>query len=549
MRRRNGTIIMKHCRFWNVGRQDYRKSWSLQQELVEARKRDLVPDSLVQVEHSPVVTLGRFKGEDHLLLSREALAEKGVELVPSDRGGDVTYHGPGQLVMYPVLQLSEDERSVSNYLRRLEEVGLRALAHFGLHGERVDGMTGVWVGGKKILAIGVRLSRWVTSHGLALNVCNDLEPFSYIVPCGLRGKEVTSLSKELGRDVSVDEAAAATRQAFEDVFERHVVATPEVRYEETDAEIEWRTERPHRLPPWLKMTLPYGSNHVSVDRAVHDRRLNTVCESARCPNLGECWSVHRTATFMILGNRCTRFCRFCSVPSGKPDAWETDEPERVADAAAELGLAYVVLTSVDRDDMPDLGAEAFARTIRALRDRIPGVRVEVLTPDFQGNPDCVATVLDARPDIFAHNLETVPSLYRYVRPGSHYYWSLDVLREAAQAGVTSVKTSLMLGLGESTDEILNVMSDARDVGVDIVTLGQYLRPTPKHHEVKRFLPPSEFKALKTTGESMGIAWVESGPLVRSSYHASDQATALAKGGKSAAATSSKGVAASAAFDV
>jgi len=523
---------MVDCRLWDVGTRDYRSVLGLQQELAEARKRDLIGDALVRVEHPPVVTLGRFKGAEHVHLPAAELRRKGIELVRSDRGGDVTYHGPGQLVLYPILKLEGPERDVAGYLRGLEEVGIRTLARFGLRGERVPGMTGVWVGGRKILAIGVRLSRWVTLHGLALNVDPDLTPFSYIVPCGLEGKEVTSLARELGRPVSMDEAAAESLAAFESVFGRRLVADPDLVVEEDEQERRWREDRPRRLPPWLKMRLPFGANHVAVDRAVHGNRLHTVCESARCPNLGECWSEHGTATFMILGNRCTRHCRFCSVPSGTPDPWETDEPERVAQAAAELGLRYVVVTSVDRDDMEDLGAAAFARTIRALRRAIPGVRVEVLVPDFQGRADCVRTVLEARPDVFAHNLETVPSNYRSVRPGSRYSWSLEVLHEAARAGVSRVKTSLMLGLGERSAEVLNVLRDAHGVGVDIVTLGQYLRPTPRHHEVVRFVPPSEFREWKRRGEALGLAWVESGPLVRSSYHAAEQSDAL--GGPAAA---------------
>jgi len=531
---------LRECRLRDAGRMDYRSAQSLQEELAGARRDDLVPDSVIRVEHSPVVTTGRFRGEDHLLRSRAELEAAGVEFVASDRGGDVTYHGPGQIVLYPILKLRADERSVDGYMRRLEEVGIRTLAAFGLRGERVDGMTGVWVNGRKIQAIGVRLSRWVTQHGLAFNVDVDLEPFSYIVPCGLSGREVTSLERELGRPISTAEVAPVLERSFEEVFDRKLTVEPSFAHEATEQERNWRRERPNRLPPWLKMKLPFGDKHVAVDRAVHERRLNTVCESARCPNLGECWGEHRTATFMILGNRCTRFCRFCSVPSGRPEPWEEDEPRRVAEAAAELGLRYVVVTSVDRDDLPDLGAGAFARTIFELRAAIPGVRVEVLTPDFRGRADCVRTVLDAEPDIFAHNLETVPSRYRYVRPGSHYYWSLGVLREAARSGRTHVKTSLMLGLGETSAELVDVLADARDAGVEVVTLGQYLRPTSKHHEVVRFLPPSEFAAWKRHGEAMGIRWVEAGPLVRSSYHAAEQSDALGSRAGSAGASPGPG---------
>jgi lipoic acid synthetase len=523
---------MTLCRFQDVGVQDYLRSFGLQKELVEARKRDLVPDSLFQVEHPPVVTLGKFHGNRHLRVPVAFLRERGIAYVQSDRGGDITYHGPGQLVLYPILKLEGNERGVADYLRRLEEMAIRVLARLGLRGERAPGMTGVWVGGRKIMAIGVRISRWVTCHGIAFNVNTNLEHFSWIVPCGLEGKEVTSLERELRRPVRIPDIAPLFREAFEEVFGRTLVRDRPFEVEETEEERTWQEKRPNRLPPWLKMKLPAGGKFLAVDEAVHSRRLHTVCESARCPNLGECWSDHRTATFMILGNRCTRFCRFCSVPSGRPDPWESDEPERVAEAAAELGLDYVVVTSVDRDDLPDLGAEAFARTIRAIRARRPGTKVEVLTPDFRGNVDCVRTVLDARPDVFAHNVETVPSLYRTVRPGSQYAWSLEVLRAARALGGPSVrvKSSLMAGLGESRDELLAVFAHLRDLGVDIVTLGQYLRPTRKHHPVVRFLSPSEFREWKRRGEAMGIPWVESGPLVRSSYHASVQESALEPAG-------------------
>jgi len=519
---------MDSCRLIDVGTQAYSRTFGLQKELVEARKLDLVPDSLIQVEHPPVVTLGKFHGSRHLRVPVAFLEERGVAYVQSDRGGDITYHGPGQLVLYPILRLGGGERNVADYLRRLEELGIRVLARYGLRGERAPGMTGVWVGGRKMLAIGVRISRWVTSHGLAFNVDPSLEHFSWIVPCGLEGKEVTSLARELDRPVAMAEVASHFQEAFEEVFGRTLTRQAPFAVRESEEERRWAEDRPGRLPPWLKMKLPSGGKFLAVDDAVHRRRLHTVCESARCPNLGECWGDHRTATFMILGNRCTRFCRFCSVPSGRPDPWESDEPERVAEAAAELGLDYVVVTSVDRDDMPDLGADAFARTIRAIRTRRPGVKVEVLTPDFQGREDCVRTVLEAEPDVFAHNVETVPSLYRTVRPGSRYAWSLEVLRTARRLalGAARVKSSLMLGLGESPNEILGTLADLRDVGVEIVTLGQYLRPTPKHHAVVRFLSPSEFLEWKRRGEALGIPWVESGPLVRSSYHASVQEASL-----------------------
>ncbi len=257
--------------------------------------------------------------------------------------------------------------------------------------------------------------------------------------------------------------------------------------------------------------------------------LHTVCESARCPNMGECWD-HRTATFMILGNICTRACGFCAVPSGRPlGAPDPDEPERVAEAAAKMGLRYAVVTSVNRDDQPDGGAEIFARTIRQIRERVPGCKVEVLIPDFRGNWDALKTVIDARPEVLNHNMETVPRLYRRVRKGAVYERSLELLRRAKEiardmsASVpVPTKTGMMLGLGEEREEVLDAMQDIVAQGVDILTLGQYLQPTREHLPVARFVHPDEFTEYKRLGEEMGFKHVESGPLVRSSYHAFEQ---------------------------
>jgi len=263
--------------------------------------------------------------------------------------------------------------------------------------------------------------------------------------------------------------------------------------------------------------------------------LHTVCESARCPNMGECWD-HRTATFMILGNICTRACGFCAVPSGKPlDAPDQDEPERVAEAAAKMGLRYAVVTSVNRDDQADGGAEIFARTIRQIRERVPGCKIEVLIPDFRGNWDALGMVIAARPEVLNHNMETVPRLYRRVRKGAVYERSLELLRRAkemsrATPGIVSnavptpmpTKTGMMLGLGEERDEVLGAMRDIVAQGVDILTLGQYLQPTREHLPVVRFVHPDEFAEYKRLGEKMGLKHVEAGPLVRSSYHAFEQ---------------------------
>ena len=272
-------------------------------------------------------------------------------------------------------------------------------------------------------------------------------------------------------------------------------------------------------PSWLRQRVPAGENYRELKSLVRNLRLHTVCESAACPNVGECWS-RRTATFMILGNVCTRRCGFCAVQKGAPPAVDYDEPRRVAEAAASLGLRYAVLTSVNRDDRKDGGAELFALTIRALRERLPECRVEALIPDFQGSHAALDVVLEAAPDVLNHNLETVPRLYRQVRLGARYERSLELLERAKRISpATPVKSGLMLGLGETIGEVLGVMRDLRAHSVDILTLGQYLRPSPKHLPVVRYVPPEEFDELRRAGLEMGFAHVESGPLVRSSYHA------------------------------
>ena len=277
-----------------------------------------------------------------------------------------------------------------------------------------------------------------------------------------------------------------------------------------------------RKPEWLKIRAGGGPRFASVKQAVEERGLHTVCQEARCPNMGECWG-HGTATFMILGDICPRGCRYCAVDKGMPTELDLDEPAKLADAAAEMGLSYVVITSVDRDDLADGGASIFAESIRAIRERSPGTSVEVLIPDFRGNPDALRAVLDARPDVLNHNVETVPRLYRRARGGGVYATSLELLARARAAAPGMVtKTGMMLGLGEETAEVLAVMRDLVERDVDILTIGQYLRPTEWHLPVDRFVHPDEFAELARIGETMGFAHVEAGPLVRSSYRADRQ---------------------------
>ena len=279
--------------------------------------------------------------------------------------------------------------------------------------------------------------------------------------------------------------------------------------------------RPRR-PEWLKVTMAGGEGYTRVMDLVQGHRLHTVCQSARCPNIGECWG-RGTATFMILGDTCTRHCRFCSVTSGRPAGYDLDEAERVSDAIARLKLKHVVVTSVTRDDLKDHGSEVYRRMIVRIREKSPGTTVELLIPDFRGHREPLERVLSARPDVLGHNVETVPRLYRRVRPGTQYPRSLGVLKMSKEiAPEIRTKTGIMVGLGEEPEEVRQVMRDAREVGVDIFTVGQYLQPTRDHLPVDRFVHPDEFRMYKEYGVGeLGFRHVESGPLVRSSYHAEE----------------------------
>ena len=278
-----------------------------------------------------------------------------------------------------------------------------------------------------------------------------------------------------------------------------------------------------RKPAWLKVRAPGGSNYVEVKRLLRDLELHTVCEEAHCPNVGECWE-HRAATFMILGDVCTRNCAYCAVAHGTPAPYDPEEPVRLAEAVARMGLRHVVITSVDRDDLPNGGAESFARCVVEIRRRLPETSVELLTPDFKGSDAALEMVLAAEPDILNHNLETVDRLYRIARPGGRYARALRLLRRAKEmAPEQTTKSGLMVGLGEEWDELIGAMRDLRAQGVDLLTLGQYLRPSDGHLPVARFYTPAEFAQLRETGLTMGFRHVESGPLVRSSYHAWEQA--------------------------
>ena len=276
-------------------------------------------------------------------------------------------------------------------------------------------------------------------------------------------------------------------------------------------------EPKRRRPGWLKARVPGGEQYSKIKNLIGQQRLHTVCEEARCPNMGECWSAG-TATFMILGDTCTRSCGFCAVKTGRPGSLDWDEPRRVADAVKQMGLRHAVITSVNRDERKDGGAPIFAETIRLIREDVPGCKIEVLIPDFKGAEEALNIVLDAQPDVLNHNVETVPRIYKIVRPQAKYRQSLELLHRSKRRGFLT-KSGMMVGIGEEPDEVLQVMRDLREMECDILTIGQYLQPTKNHLPIERFVHPDEFTMYREEGTKMGFKHVESGPLVRSSYHA------------------------------
>jgi lipoyl synthase len=504
-----------------LGRVRYRDAHALQRALFEH------PDGewLLLLEHPHVYTLGVRADLTHVLVPP---ASVGAELVRTDRGGDVTYHGPGQLVGYPIVTAPSGSDAIPRYVRAVEQLLIDVLADLGLPGAaRLAGYPGVWVGidgpaPRKIAAIGVRVTRGRTMHGFALNVDPDLAMFEHIVPCGIADKAVTSLAAE-GVRVSMRAVVDAVSRRAAEAF--GVVAGIERQ------DVAWNRPLPlehplavdERKPEWLRAKVRMGGGFLRLKHTMRDLDLVTVCEEAGCPNIFECWAAG-TATFMINGERCTRACGFCLVDTRQPIALDPEEPDRVAEAVARMGLAHAVVTAVARDDLPDGGAAAFGATIDAIRRRCPGTAVEVLIPDCKGDPAALDRIFEARPDVLNHNLETVARLQRKVRPSAGYARSLAVLARAKAAGLTT-KSGIILGLGERDDEVAGALADLRGAGVDIVTLGQYLRPTARHLPVDRWVTPAEFDALRSVGEALGFAHVEASPLTRSSYHAREAAQA------------------------
>jgi lipoic acid synthetase len=414
------------------------------------------------------------------------------------------------------------------------------------------GYTGVWTDQGKVAAIGVRVARRVTMHGFALNLHPDMSFFGMMNPCGIADRPVTSLSALVGRKVSLEEAIEKLIPHFEEAFgyettEIQLAAFARGQGRRSGFEVdrlleagtfspEKRSEEPLTIngrlpgepprPQWMRVTARLDGDYLELKKMMRGLELNTVCEEANCPNIYECWGMG-TATLMILGDKCTRACSFCNVTTGKPTEFDVFEPFRAAEAIAKMNLKHAVITSVNRDDLDDGGAGIFAHTITESRRRSPATEIEVLIPDFKGDREALQTVMDAVPEVLNHNTETVLRLQRDIRTSASYGRSLALLWRAKQMSPDGLtKSGIIVGMGETREEVLGTLADMRAVGIDIITIGQYLRPTSRHRPIHRYVHPDEFAEYKLYGEGRGIPHVESGPLVRSSYHAKESREAV-----------------------
>jgi len=434
------------------------------------------------------------------------------------------------LVFYPILHLpaaptcvgrhrgkQELGLGITEYIRKLETIGIELLEQIGVAAHRRKGFPGLWMfrensNFNKIASIGVRISKSVTYHGMAINIQNDLSIFDLLIPCGLEGVEMTSVLKETGKRHSMSEL----KKKLSQLLIKHFSAPNEPQV---------TSDGIRKLPPWLRRPLPTGETYKKVENILNTLNLQTICNNANCPNRGECWS-RGTATVLILGNICTRNCKFCSVSTGKPAPPDPREPSRLAEMAKQMHLKYLVITSVNRDDLPDGGASHFRDCINYVRKICPDIKFEILTPDFRNCQTKAMKVLrDAMPFVFAHNIEMVPSLYPVARAGGDYQRSLNLLKAAKQdLNGVQTKSSIMLGLGETDAEVEQALKDLRDVGCDKVTIGQYLKPSKDSLEVIEYINPEKFDYWKQKAIDLGFSWIISSPFARSSYFAEQQNT-------------------------
>lgn len=529
-----------------LGNLPYSEALILQKGLKESVAGEHNPyDYLLLLEHNNVITIGRTGDTNNLLLDSEELEKKGIEFFETDRGGDVTFHGKGQLIGYPIMRL-QDPKKVIPFVRSLEQTIIKTLGSFDIDAFSKEDDTGVWTSEGKIASIGVKVSKWTTYHGFALNIFDKLEGFDFINPCGNQEEKIASVHT-FNTEISFDDVVNKITETFtaefgyEDVGIQMSQFTPTQLKKHKKHEIDEMLDKgvfqknnnlvpitikgllpnePER-PEWMKVKANLGKDYRDLKNLISEKKLNTVCEEASCPNIYECWSMG-TATFMIMGDTCTRACGFCDVNTGKPNDLDELEPLRVAESVLTMGLTHAVITSVNRDDLLDGGSQFFAQTINEVKRLNPSTSVEVLIPDFKGDKDAIDNIIEASPEVLNHNLETVPRLQREIRTAASYGRSLSLLQYAKESAfLGKTKTGLIVGMGEEFEEVIAVLEDLSQINVDIVTIGQYLRPTAKHRPIHRYVDKEEFIKYKSIGESFGIPHIESGPLVRSSYHAKD----------------------------
>ena len=529
-----------------LGKLPYSEAYDLQLGLHRSVSQEpSIDDYLLLLEHNKVITSGRSSKENNLLVTINQLNELGIEYFETDRGGDITYHGDGQLIGYPIIRLS-DPKKVIPFVRDLENVIIDTLGKFNIDSFTKEDDTGVWTSKGKIASVGIKVSKWTTYHGFSLNIFDSLDGYDLINPCGNQLEKMTSIH-QFNSDISFEEVAIIISDNFSKIFgysdvdkqfsqftPRQLKRTKEfnidqmvkngvfkINQNKIPVTIKGVLPSEPKRPEWMKVKANLGTDYVALKNLLSDKKLNTVCEEASCPNIYECWSMG-TATCMIMGDVCTRACGFCDVKTGKPGELDLGEPLRVAESVQAMNLTHAVITSVNRDDLADGGSMFFADTIRAVKERNNRCDVEVLVPDFKGLRSAIQNIIDASPEVFNHNLETVPRLQREIRTAASYGRSLSLLEYVKKQGfMGKTKTGLIVGMGESKEEVISVLKDLSKIEIDIVTIGQYLRPTAKHRPIDRYATIEEFEDYKIIGESFGIPHVESGPLVRSSYHAKD----------------------------
>ena len=529
-----------------LGKLPYGEAYILQKGLHSATSQESSPfDYLLLLEHNNVVTIGRSGDINNLLVSKNILNENNIEFFETDRGGDITFHGDGQLIGYPIIRL-DDPKKVVPFVRKIENVIIDTLAELSIEAFSKTDDTGVWTKEGKIASIGIKVSKWTTLHGFSLNISENTKGFDFINPCGSSDEHVVSI-QQYDETVSFKEVTEIISRKFVEIFKYEKVDkqfsqfTPRQLKKKKEFHIDQLVNNgvfnasknsvpitlnssvksePER-PEWMKVKANLGKDYLSLKSLIKEKRLNTVCEEASCPNIYECWSMG-TATFMIMGDTCTRACGFCDVNTGKPCDLDMDEPYRVAESVKIMGLTHAVITSVNRDDLDDGGSAFFAKTIDEVRLENNQTTIEVLIPDFKGSKEAIDNIINANPEVLNHNLETVPRLQREIRTAASYGRSLALLQYAKESHfLGKTKTGLIVGMGEEFEEVIAVLKDLSRINIDIVTIGQYLRPTQRHRLIDRYVSEEEFEQYKIIGQEFGIPHIESGPLVRSSYHAKD----------------------------